>query len=460
MDLKPPYEDTLADAIKTEDDVDKFLLGSYLKMSSGSMYGANLFYMGDLLGDSFFRSNENKGGFANLIQMNYNPTNTGSVDFYRPAYDVIQSANFVIYNELEDTQMNKKYKAEASFLRAYSYFTLLNYYASSPKSGQFQEIGVPIAAYPYNPNEKIARSTVGDVYTLIINDLNYAITNAVEIPSSKIFASKVAAKLLLSRVYLTRQGAGDAELALKLSQEIVTLSESAKVGDPFKLLEDKKAYEDYFASNKDEVSENQPETVWELDIKTQNNPGVNVALGVFYSRTGASRSLLAKETFYKSIVTTDIRKDLMTVTGVPVTDNPLGVWIRKHERASSGGNYTRNTKILRISEAYLNQVEALYQLGKNEDALNALNNFAVNKRKGSPYTGTALLTDILNERNKEFFGEGQRFLDLKRYNLAMSRGTNCPGNCDVPANSKLFVMPFSLGQIIVNGNAVQHPLWK
>ena len=31
LDLKPPYEETLDDAIKTENDVNKFLLGSYLK---------------------------------------------------------------------------------------------------------------------------------------------------------------------------------------------------------------------------------------------------------------------------------------------------------------------------------------------------------------------------------------------------------------------------------------------
>lgn len=453
LDLKPPYEETLDDAIKTENDVNKFLLGSYLKTSSSSLYGANFFYFGDLLGDTFFRSNKHNGGFTSLVIMNYDPNNTGEISFYRSAYDAIQNTGFVINNELEDTQLNKQYKGEARFLRAINYFNLLNYYASSPKSGQFQELGVPIAGYPYNADNKIARSSVADVYKLIIEDLNYAIENTNAVPSSKIYASKTAAKLLLSRVYLTRQNQGDAQLAFNLSNEIVNNSPASFAP----ITNDK--YENYFASNNDELAENQPETVWELDLNSQNNPGVNLSLSVFYSRTGSKKGLLAKESFYKTFESTDARRVLLTNQSVPTEDNPKGYWMKKFERASSGGNYTRNNKILRFSEAYLNRIEALYQLGNNTEALLKLNEFALS-RKGNTYTGANLLSDILTERNKEFFGEGQRFLDLKRYNLPIAKGTNCPGNCDVPAGSKYFVFPYSNSQLIINELAVQHPLWN
>ena len=453
LDLKPPYEDTLDDAIKTENDVYKFLLGSYLKTSSSSLYGANFFYFGDLLGDTFFRSNKHNGGFTSLVIMNYDPNNTGEINFYRSAYDVIQNTNFVINNELNDTPLNKQYKGEARFLRAIAYFNLLNYYSSSPKSGQYQEVGVPIAAYPYNADEKIARSSVADVYKLIVDDLNYAIENAKAEPSSKIFVSKTAAKLLLSRVYLTRQGQGDAQLAFNLSNDVITNSPSS-----FAPLANNK-YEEYFALNNDALAENQPETVWELDQNIVNNPGVNLSLSVYYSRVGYKKGLMAKESFYTSFGSTDTRRILLTNQSAPAEDSPKGYWMRKFERASTGGNYTRNNKILRFSEAYLNRIEALYQLGNNTEALSKLNEFALS-RKGNTYTGANLLTDILTERNKEFFGEGQRFLDLKRYNLPLAKGTNCPGNCDVPASSKLFVFPYSNGQLLINELAVQHPLWK
>ncbi len=453
LDLKPPYEETMGDAIKTEDDVNKFLMGTYLKISSSSLYGSNFFFFGDLLGDSFFRSNKNSGGLTGLIMMNYDPTNTGDIDFYRSAYDVIQNANFVINNELEDTSINKQYKAEARALRAITYFNLLTYYSASPKSGLNQDIGVPIAVYPYNPDEKIARSSVSDVYKLIVEDLNYAIENAKAEMTSKIYITKTAAKLMLSRVYLTRQNQGDAQLAYNLTEDII--SNSPKSFSPI----NPDNFESYFALNNDDLAENQPETVWEVDFNTLNNPGVNNSLSVYYSRTGSRKGLLAKEALYNSFASNDVRKILFSTQSIPTEDFPKGVWIRKFERASTGGNYTRNNKILRFSEAYLNRIEALYQLGNNTEALSKLNEFALT-RKGNAYSGGNLLQDILTERNKEFFGEGQRFLDLKRYNLPINKGTNCPGNCDVPIGSKYFVFPFSNGQLILNPNAVQHPLWK
>lgn len=453
LDLKPPYETVIQDAIKTEDDVNKFLMGTYLKMSSASLYGANLFIYGDLLGDSFFRSNSLNGVFTSIATMNYDPTNTGEINFYRDAYDVIQNANFVIYNELEDTPTNRQYKAEARTLRAMAYFNLLSYYASAPKSGQFQEYGVPIAVYPYNADTKLPRASVDEVLNLIIEDLNYAKEHAIDVPAKKYYISKTAAKLFLSKVYLYRQANGDAQLVLDLSREIINSSPSVfgRVSN--------EAYENYFASSNDALAENQPETVWELDLNSANNPGVNSSMSVYYSRTGSRKGLLARKSFYESFTATDVRKKLFITTSVPSDDNPTGVWIRKHERTATGGNYTRNTKVLRISEAYLNEVEALYLLGKNAEALEKLNQFSA-FRLGTVYSGVNLLEDILNERNKEFFGEGQRFLDLKRYNLPIVKTSNCTMNCNVQGGDKQFVFPFSLGQIIVNDAAVQHPLWQ
>lgn len=89
-------------------------------------------------------------------------------------------------------------------------------------------------------------------------------------------------------------------------------------------------------------------------------------------------------------------------------------------------------------------------------ALLELNAFAVS-RGGSTYTGTNLLSDILTEKAKEFYGEGQRFLDLKRNNLPLIKNSNCVQNCNVPANDKLFVMPISQSALNYNPNLKQYP---
>lgn len=456
LDLRPPYELLIEDAIENEEDVYRFLIGAYTKISSTSMYGSNLFFYGDLLGDKIFRTNS-LTVFTSLVQMSYGPSNPDDINFYRSAYDVIQNANMVINNELPDTDTNKQYKADAKMLRALSYFNLVNYYASSPKSGQYQEYGVPIITEKYNADNKVARSSVGEVYDLIISDLNYAIENAVEIPSNKIFLSKTAARLLLSRVYLTRQAPGDAQKALELARAV---KETANTdGSTFRLFTARTEYQNYFSSNRDAVSENMGETVWELDLNANNTPGVNSSLPTYYNYLGPRAGLLAKASFYGSFPSTDIRTSLFFTNRIPEGDNPKGVWISKFNHISTGGNYTRNVKVFRVSEAYLNEIEALYQLGNNAEALAKLNEFAT-IRSGSTYTGANLLNDILTERNKEFFGEGQRFLDLKRYNLPLEKGDNCPDNCNVPADSKLFVFPLSIGQLVINPEAVQHPLWQ
>ena len=67
------------------------------------------------------------------------------------------------------------------------------------------------------------------------------------------------------------------------------------------------------------------------------------------------------------------------------------------------------------------------------------------------------MQDILTEKSKEFYGEGQRFLDLKRNNLPMVRPSNCTVNCTVTPDNKLFVLPMSQGALNANENLKQYP---
>src|SRR6187455_1265137 len=96
--------------------------------------------------------------------------------------------------------------AEARFLRAFFYFDLVKYFGK-----------VPLIDHPVTALEAtgISRSSVGDVYTFIIDDLKFAMAN---LPAnfSGVFpsytasdvgrASKYAAEALLAKVYMTRSG--------------------------------------------------------------------------------------------------------------------------------------------------------------------------------------------------------------------------------------------------------------
>ena len=101
-------------------------------------------------------------------------------------------------------------------------------------------------------------------------------------------------------------------------------------------------------------------------------------------------------------------------------------------------------------------MEALRLLGQEGLALTELNAFAAS-RKGLTYTNsTDLLTNILTEKSKEFYGEGQRFLDLKRYNLPVNRPSNCT-TCELQATDKRFVLPLGQNAVNQNANLKQYP---
>ncbi|MFY7899796.1 MAG: RagB/SusD family nutrient uptake outer membrane protein, partial [Chitinophagaceae bacterium] len=76
-------------------------------------------------------------------------------------------------------------------------------------------------------------------------------------------------------------------------------------------------------------------------------------------------------------------------------------------------------------ELYLNRAEARYRSG-NEAGANADLNVIRTARitgftPGAPLAGQALLDEILRQRMLEFAFEGQRFYDLKRYGLDISK---------------------------------------
>jgi len=348
-------------------------------------------------------------------------------------------------------------------IRGYAYFILVNYYSPSPTSGINQEYGVPIVLGNYDSLIQPARSSVAEVYEQIISDLKAGEQGTAAKPLSKVFLGKAAAKLLLSKVYLTRRAPGDAALALQYATDLINNGSSYGIAPIDPLAASAQAsYVAYFSSDNDALSENLPETIWELDQNENSNIvtgiGSNIALPAYYNRLDSKRNLIFMQSFYTSFNTTDIRRSLFAVNG------NLGYWTTKYpnrtrETANSSLiDYVRNLKILRFADAELSRIEALYHTNQQALALTELNAFSL-KRKSKVYTstGAALLTDILAERAKEFYGEGQRFLDLKRYNLPITKATNCVMNCDVPANDKLFVLPVSQSAVNANPNLKQYP---
>ena len=223
LELTSPTSDAL-ESIDSEDKLQKFLNGAYLNLGSVNAMGTGLMAIGDVLSDNIYLNSGNAGSYNLTYNLNYNSVNN-DFNFYDSLYDAIMDCNMVINNTKVGNNANvARIKAEAKIIRAFAYFTLVNYYSPTPTSGINQEYGVPLVLTNYNAVIQPARATVSEVYNQIISDLKDGISNANDAPSTKSTFSKTAAKLILSRVYLTRRATGDAQLALQYSSDIVNNS--------------------------------------------------------------------------------------------------------------------------------------------------------------------------------------------------------------------------------------------
>ena len=454
LDLK--YElgdiyDTSTGDIETESKLLYVTNGIYTSLGSSSFYGAQVLIFNEVVSENVFVSNAESG--YNINYQNLNWAADSDLGFFNAGYDAIMKANIVINeSSLPETEVVKSLKAEAKILRGFTYFTLAQLYTANPTSGKYQDYGLPLNVSTYNPNQKLSRATVAETYDLIIQDLTEGIANmgtTVRTGSDKTFISPKAGKLILAKVYLTRGAAGDYEKAIALADEVLAGQPTLASADMV----------DYFYSTTNSKTENRPETAFEIEQTSNYTLGVNAHPSAFFSNTGAHRSLLARADFYDAIkATSDKRKDLFSNSGQLAADTPKGIWIRKWVRNTvDQGNYSLNVKVLRYTEAKYVKMEAMAKLGNTAGALALLNEHAA-ERGAAPYSGDAL-TAILQDKQKEFIGEGYRFFDLKRNNLGFDRGTNCL-TCSIDANSRYWILPIPLSELNRNPSMTQHPVWQ
>ena len=243
--------------------------------------------------------------------------------------------------------------------------------------------------------------------------------------------SPVAVQLLLSRLYLYNR---DWEKAIDAAS--VAIDKGPKIL-PLQY------YKLYWGREKFQF-----ETVFEIGYSTDLYafllPG---KLGGAYGQN------LAYDDLFQAMVAADVRRGLFVKAEERSRDDPRGYWVTKFLQFT-------NLKLLRISEAYLNKIEAEYHTDPAAAAKD-LTGFAA-ERDGADYsadTGDHLLTDILKERRFEFFFEGHRLFDLRRNELDIKRGANATGSIQtVSFPSPKYYLPIPVSQIkAMGGKMTQNP---
>ncbi|WP_161554502.1 RagB/SusD family nutrient uptake outer membrane protein [Sinomicrobium soli] len=144
------------------------------------------------------------------------PTGSSTTNLWRGYYNIIYQCNNLIGNIAGSTALEEKTRqqlaGEAKFMRALSYFYLVNLYGE-----------VPLALIPdYEETRLLPRSPVSAIYDQIIMDLNEARTSLSEdlftLAGERIRANRWVATALLARVQLYRENWEEAE---SLATEVI-----------------------------------------------------------------------------------------------------------------------------------------------------------------------------------------------------------------------------------------------
>ena len=172
-------------------------------------------------------------------------------------------------------------------------------------------------------------------------------------------------------------------------------------------------------------------------------------------------------TLYEQIPATDVRKQLWSPTGVtPPANGTRYPYTSNKFRVVDPSISVGDVVYMRAAEMYLIEAEALARQGKDTEAQNLL--YALVTTRNPSYvksnsTGQTLINEILLQRRIELWGEGFRFLDLKRTNASLDRtGANhnvaIAVTMSVPAGDNRWEWLLPQDEINQNSLAVQNPL--
>ncbi len=380
---------------------------------------------------------------------------------YEMYYRIIGNANIGIANidkAVGPAADRNTLKGEALALRAFGYFNLVQLYgkrynaAAKPNT----QLGVPLVLEP--STEGKARNTVEEVYAQINKDLAEA---AALLTSSRVNKSHInlnVVKGLQARVALVQQ---DWANAAKFAAE-------ARAGyQPMNATQ----YQDGFADITN------PEWMWGFDhLEDQTE-----YFGAYHSYISCNYNSTVIRTYpkvinsllYKQIPATDVRSK-MWVESPTATNSivpPGGVrpkFLNQKFRLPGVPSTSAQGDVpyMRAAEMYLIEAEAKARLNDAAGASKVL--FDLIKTRDANYvqstsTGNALLEEILLHRRIELWGEGHRFLDLKRMNAPLNRnGTNAIASVallfDVAPGDVRWEFLIPRREINANPAVVQNPL--
>jgi hypothetical protein len=376
---------------------------------------------------------------------------------WRDAYAAINQANIVLerIDEAPVTDaLKNQYKGEARTLRALAYWGLLNLYAKPFASNSGNTPGVPLrlTAEYSTGNNSMTRATVAEVYTQIIEDLNFAETNlplthgTAELNTTH--AHRNTAIALKTRMYLAMQRWADVITeADKLVPAVAPYQSSTGVAHRL----------EPNVSSVYAPPYNTLESIFSMPFTTLDLPGTQNGLANYFMpgpvgaldyTLNATATGIISNAGWKA---TDARRAFIGTSGTST------VW-----RKFPANPHTDYVPVIRYAEVLLNLAEARVRSTNSVDAraislLNAVRQRSDNTTTfvaGDFATAADLLAQIAIERRIEFLGEGLRNFDITRNLQPFPAKGTAPV---VAPDAFVYLWPIPQSELFSNPEIVQNP---
>ncbi len=426
----------------------------YGQVQNASFYGGRLIVFNEQRADEFGQNDGNAATGSAVWNQNVASTNDFVNNVWSAGYTAINASNTLIFklqsivNVVPDS-VARLYIAEAKFIRALSYLSLIQTYAK-PYAFNPKGLGLPLRLMPITSsgNNDLARSSVEEIYTQILKDLNEAEAGLPVAYSTDLLntsrAKKSTAIALKSRVYLIQ---GDYENVIKEAKKLVSATA------PFQ----------YFAGSLTHKLESNF-----ANIFTGSYTGSEAIFSIPFANTTTETPPQQSALAFNYV-----SQPIIFLTAAGISANPA---LNTASDARAGLISTNAAKqkllrkfnittapfrdyvpVIRYAEVLLNYAEAAANMNDLTTATALLK--AIRNRSNPSYifqeadinSKDVLIGTILTERRIELLGEGFRLFDLQRKLQTLPAKTGSIGTAPlVLSTSSNYIWPIPSGEISAN----------
>ena len=423
-----------------------------------SYYGARMFYYGDVRADDM-QARDQGMRTSSTYEMRYVEDNAPNM--WNVPYNVIRRANKLIeaidQDKVEDASEAQlaQLEAEALVIRALVHFDLVRLHGNPFTMDGGASLGVPIVLTPLPMDALPSRSTVAEVYTQVLKDLNDAIAlNGLSDKENYGYVNTWFAKGLLAKVNLYK---GDNTAALKHAEDVINNS-------PYALWTNEEYVDGWNTSDK-----GRKEMLFEI-VNASNDDWTDREGIAYLMHEDGYADMIVTETFLDLIEadTLDVRNGILIPAvedaGLIKKFGDAKIFVNKFPADASGDMRLNSLPVMRLSEVYLIAAEAAAKIPNGTKAAKYLNEIVLRANPDATEVSAsdATVDRIMLERRKELVGEGQRFFDAMRNDVTITRYTDVDNrgfHYPLVSESEQFdrtyfraILPIPLAEINVNPN--------